>query len=190
MIASHVALWLLVLCQTVVLIGVVRALHTLQLRSAAGGTPISRGHLQGQPMPQFEQRDMEGALIRSQDLVGQELALLFVSPSCRACSLTLHEMDMLAHKAGGNILLVCRAAEEECRQLAASYAIQTTVISDSENVISDLFEVDSVPTAVLVDEDGLITSYGHPMRAEELADMMDESTPRADEPIESVLQGP
>lgn len=189
MIVSHAALWILVLFQTVLLIGVVRALHTLQLRSASGGTPISRGHLQGQEMPSFEHADIEGNLIRSDELLGQPLALLFVSPSCRSCTLTLDEMDMLAQKVAGNIVLVCRSSEDECRRLAASYALKTRVISDGDNLVSNLFEVDSVPTAVLVDEDGRISSYGHPMRAEELADMMNETARRTDGAFEGALHG-
>jgi hypothetical protein len=88
--------------------------------------------------------------------------------------LTLDELNVVSAKVNGNVLVVCGARAEGCRSLARDYQLTVPVVVDEDARISTLFDVSSTPTAVLLNPGNRIVSYGHPMRGEELAEMMSE----------------
>jgi peroxiredoxin len=167
---SYAALWIVVILQGVILLGVVRMVYQLQR------VGVSRlGNQRGDEAPEFSAVDLTGTMIRSVEFAGHLTALLFVSPSCRACSTTLAEMDALSYKTDGNMMVICQAERGDCIQLAAKYQLSVPTIVDDDRRISNLFSVATVPTAVLINEENHIHSYGHPMRGEEFEEMLDET---------------
>jgi len=115
--------------------------------------------------------DTRGVAFDSRDTHDRPRALLFVSPSCDGCSVTLDELGALAMKAEGELVVVCRGAEDPCRRLAAAYELGVPVLIDYDQEISDLYEITGVPTAVLIDESNRVKSHGQPKRGEELVEM-------------------
>lgn len=165
---SYAALWILVIAQSLILLGVVRMVYQLQHT----GTPD--GQLErGREAPQFSTVDLAGAPISSADFAGRTTALLFVSPACPSCAATLAEMDALRYKAEGNVVVVCRSERGDCAHLVERYGLDVPALADKDDRISRLFGVSSNPTAVLIDAQGRIQSYGQPMRGEELEAMFD-----------------
>ncbi|MGH7721030.1 MAG: TlpA family protein disulfide reductase [Gemmatimonadaceae bacterium] len=170
---SYVALWALVIFQSIVLVGLVRALARLQQRGAQVDGPIDHhDHLAGREAPEFSATDLSGRLVRASEFAGRPRAFLFVSPECRTCRLTLSEMNALEWKAEGTVVVICQSGRSECRALAERFDLEAPVLVDEDAAISDLFAVNGVPTAVLVTADDQIASYGQPMRGEELDEML------------------
>jgi peroxiredoxin len=166
---SYAALWILVVFQGLLLLGLVRVVHQLQ---ASVATVEGPGLLSGKEAPAFSTVDVFGSPVDSNRLRDRLTAVLFVSPSCPSCTVTLEELDALATKTSGNVIVVCKAGQEECRRLAERYGLAAPVVADERAELSDLFGVETVPVAVLINEHNLVQSYGHPMRPADLEGLL------------------
>ncbi len=158
---SYVALWILVILQSLILVGLVRMVH--ELRQA--GVPVRLS--EGQEAPKFSVVALSGEPISTADFAGRFLALLFVSPDCSACVATLeNDMGYLHRKGQGNLIVICKAGRAECVKLAERYELTTPMVADEDEQISRLFAVSAVPIAVLINESNRIQSYGQPEHEE------------------------
>jgi len=135
----------------------------------------------GEEAPVFNAVSLSGASVSSADYVGRPTAILFVSPTCPSCTTTLHEMEALHYKTGGSVIVICRASRDDCVHLAERYEITAPMVADEDERISQLFGITIVPTAILIDADNRIQTYGHPMRGEEMEAMF-EAEPAAEIP--------
>jgi methylamine dehydrogenase accessory protein MauD len=160
---SYAVLWALVILLSFVLLGLVRAVYRLQHEAQAGSLARTNGHMRGRQAPAFSGIGVSGEQIQSSDFAGRLTGLLFVGPDCGACEMTLNDLDALKTKTQQNLVVVCRGEQDECNDLSDSYRLTSEVVVDRDLAISDLFEITSVPTAVLIGEDGRIRSYGHPL---------------------------
>lgn len=177
---SYAALWALVVFQTLVVIGLVKT-HG-RVDDVGYREPGPAGNLTGEKAPDFEAEDVFGTMIRGSLLLGRTSALLFVSPDCSTCTVTLLELEALKAKTDGNVVVFCRADRESCTKLAREYDLSVPVIPDPTRTVSDLFRVTASPTAVIVTADGYIGPRGHPMSAEDVEHFMAEQVERAGPP--------
>lgn len=185
---SYGALWSLVILLSLVLLGLVRTVYRLQHAGLAANSSVAaNGSLRGQPAPEFTATDLAGEPIRSTDFAGLLTALLFVGPDCETCALTLRDLDALRIKAQRNLVVICRGDRDQCRQLSQAYRLSTSVILDPHFEISELFGITTLPTAVLIAEDGRVASYGTPMGRDDLEAMLAER--RAEAEAEQVPAG-
>lgn len=159
------ALWALVLFQTFVSLGLVRIVHAAV---EEGGLAADESRMQDQPAPAFAAEDLQGRPISNEDLAGRPAALLFVSPDCSTCGVTLAELEALRSKVDGAVVVVCRSERERCVQLAQTYGLEVPVIVDEGFALSRLFHVAGAPTAVLLRADGTIETFGRPMSPADL----------------------
>jgi peroxiredoxin len=165
---SFALLWALVIFQTLVLLGLTRAVSRIQGRAVEeDGESVDPG-LQGEPLPAFSEVGLFGEKIDNEFIAGRVTALLFVSPDCTTCSVTLDELEALMAKTTGNVVVFCRSTERRCRELAATYRLEVPLIVDEDLQLSRRFGVAGTPTAVLVAPDGTVRSYGQPMNGNEL----------------------
>lgn len=177
---AFVVLWILVLIQGTVLIGLVTIVSRLHDdRAPARSTAPLPGLEPGTAVPAFRERDLNGIVVDSRELSGAASVLLFVSPSCSSCVTTLDEMVGLSHKARGNVVVVCQSDKVKCRQLAETYGLMRT-IPDRDWKLGALFRVSVLPTAVLIDRAGRVQSYGQPTRAADLEHALHKSSPLAE----------
>lgn len=161
---SYAALWVLIILHSLVLLGVVRIVYQLQQN---GAISHDAGMSAGQEAPEFSAVDLKGVPVNSSDFFGHLTALLFVSPDCASCKSILEDdMGYLNYKAGNNVILICRAGQQACRELAEQYELKLPVIVDEDHQLSDLYRIAGVPMAVLINSDGRIQSYGQPHRQE------------------------
>jgi peroxiredoxin len=177
---SYAALWALVVFQTLVVIGLVKTHgrgHELGYHE-----PGPAGNLTGEKAPDFEAEDVFGTMWRGGLLLGRTSALLFVSPECSTCTVTLLELEALKAKTDGNVIVICRADRDSCTELAREYDLSVPVIPDGTHTISDLFRVTASPTAVIVTADGHIGPRGHPMSAGDIERFMAEQDGQAGPP--------
>ncbi|HZM77869.1 MAG TPA: redoxin domain-containing protein [Candidatus Limnocylindrales bacterium] len=170
---SYAALWLVVVFQSLVLLGLVRTVYRLNAHPSPDGSATTSGHLVGQRIPDFTAVDVSGNIFDHESLAGRVSALLFVTPDCRSCMATLAEVSALRLKVNGNLIIVCRAGSQECKLLQETYNLENVpVVIDEAHELSKLFDVHGSPTAVLVGASGVIQSYGHPMGADEFAQLL------------------
>jgi peroxiredoxin len=174
---SYAALWALVVFQSLVVLGLARTVYQANARPVPQVSPMGDESMIGEPVPRFTAMDLRGTSIDEGSLMDSLSALLFVSPDCPTCTATLDEVNALSFKTDGNVLVVCRSSIDECARLAESYGLQVPVLLDETLEISERFGVSVTPTAVLVGSDGLVQSFGHPMRADELAQLMANGRP-------------
>lgn len=166
--ASYAALWALVVLQGLIALGSVRAIYRLGGGVGLDTLPLSEARRAGEPVPEFAALDLDGRLIDEHALTGHRSALLFVSPDCSSCSATLNELGALMLKVDGRVIVVCRAGRTECRRLAEKYGIDVPVVVDEDRSLSEVFGVSFTPTAVLVGSSGVVDTYGHPLRGDDL----------------------
>lgn len=154
---------------------IVLALLHLTMRDQATAPNSSNqiGLKAGEIAPDFEIAGIHGPITKDQ-FHGQTFALLFVSPSCPSCTATLYELDGLEAKTGGPIVVVCRAPAAECEELRSRHNAVTYFVSDEADGLSKRYGIDVNPTAVIIDANGRIDTYGNPMRAQDLEDMIDQ----------------
>lgn len=164
---SYTALWVLVVLQGVVLLGLTRIVHQLRAGNAEPARPRKKRaeRLAGQLAPTIDARDVYGDEIDSEALDGGLRAVLFVSPECPDCMVTLDELNGLQTKVGGGgVVAVCMGDTEECRLLAEDLRLTVPVVADQDGRIGASFDIAKTPTAVLVNKRGRIVQYGHPGR--------------------------
>ena len=172
---SYGLLWALLLFQSMLLLGLTQKVYRLPgARPAEAPQLPSSGALSGQPMPSFAAADLSGREIESHEFLGQATTIIFVSPSCSSCAVTLDELAVLSDRANGSVLVVCRSSPARCQRIRELYGIDVPVVSDTEFRISRLFGVTTVPTAVIVDDEGIVQRYGHPRRGDELIQIFDD----------------
>lgn len=159
---SFAALWILVILHSLILVGVVRIVYQLQQTGIATGS----SNWPGKEAPAFTAVDLSGEAISNADFAGRLTALLFVSPNCSSCMTTLEDMEYLNYKARGNVIMICRASQEDCARLVERYKATVRVVPDEDDHIGRLYGISSVPTAVLIDASNRIQSYGRPDREE------------------------
>lgn len=153
------ALWIVVAFQTLVLLGLTRTVHRLQ---ESGVGVLENEGLVGQPVPAFSAVTLGGEMIDETALRGAQSALLFVSPDCATCNVTLAELEALQARTGDNIVVFCRSTAGKCAQLADTYRLGTPMVVDEDLAFSRLFLVPGAPTAVLIGPEGQVLRYGQP----------------------------
>jgi peroxiredoxin len=161
----------LVVLQGLLLLGLVRAVYQLQ-QAGPGSQAADDYRLSGRPAPHLAAQDISGNTVDSSSFAGRLTALLFVSPTCENCSVTLDDLDYLATKTAGNIIVLCRATRDECKAMVESHGLTIPVVADEDFRISEAFKVMAAPTALLIDPKNRIVQYGHPLRGEELEEML------------------
>lgn len=173
---AFAALWAIVIFNSLVIVGLVRALnqrpHPSPQRAPSDHAEYNDDNITGQPVPAFMSEDVFGNPFGTADLLGQSSALLFVSADCSTCSVTLGEIEALRARMDDFVVVVCKSDSEKCRELAHRYELSVPVILDGEGVVSELFRIQGAPTAVIVEADGTVGTYGHPMSADALQEQL------------------
>ena len=152
---SYAALWVLVVFETLVVIGLVKA------HGHRHPEHVSEQNHADEPAPEFEATDIAGAPAGTSSLRGQRAALLFVSPDCETCSASPVQLEALKAKTRAKVVVVCRADRERCAAAAAGYDADVQVIADEDRAISELFRITATPTAITLTEDGRVASRGY-----------------------------
>jgi peroxiredoxin len=177
---TYLALWGLVVFQTLVLLGLLReSVETRrQIAELSAGGPLA-GRLElGTKAPDFTAVEARGGgTVRRGSLAGRRSIVLFLSPSCRNCEQLAAGVHGIYHKAEGNLVLVCQGARAECLAFLDAQGVRqdVPVLLDPEREIASRFRVLGVPAAVMLDEELRIRAYGSPKGPDDLAAMVDQA---------------
>lgn len=157
---SYVGLWIVVIVQTLILLGVTRSIYELR------NELTEEVSLRGRRVPKFSTIDISGQSVSSDSILGTPTALLFVSPDCSTCTVSLEELKPLVKDLRWDLVVVCGGAGDDCRQVALDYGLTVPVIADEDDVLKRLFEISGTPSAVRISAQGVIESHGEPARGE------------------------
>lgn len=158
-VASYVGLWILVLLQGVILLGVTRGLYEVRKE-------FTEPSLKGRRVPTFSTVDIWGKPLSSDSIMGMPTVMLFVSPDCSTCTVTLEELKPLVNDKTRGLVIVCGGAGDECRQLALDYELSVPIVADADDELKRLFEVTGTPLGVRISAQGVVESHGEPARGE------------------------
>lgn len=123
-----------------------------------GGLPV------GSPAPQLEIPDLDGEVVRIETLLpaSAPLLLTFTDPGCGPCSALLPQIAswQREHADRLRIALVSRGSREANLAHAREHGV-TDVLIQSNREVTDRYQINGTPSAVLVAPDGTIASAVH-----------------------------
>ena len=119
--------------------------------------PASTANVEG---GNFTLKSAEGANIRLSEYRGQVVMLNFWASWCGPCRQEFPHLDALQPKytplgftiLGINVEQDRSAAEKILRDIPVTFPI----LFDAENVVSELYDVDAMPTTLLLDRNGVV----------------------------------
>jgi len=177
-------LWVIVLFQGFVILGLLRTLRDLQVAVRSGRLPQRLPV--GAEAPRFSGTDLRtGAVIDSAALVGRELVVLFLSDGCSFCRRLADGTRQVQVEPGQTRIAVCQGGPREASAFVDLLAIDVAVLPDPDETLFSSFAISSTPSAVVVDRDGRISGSGGPRHSGELATLVStarDSAAGADQP--------
>jgi hypothetical protein len=165
--AGFVAIWAVVMVETIVLLDVLRL--TVRLKAevyAAMPDVVKQDRLAGGTLVEFEAPDLAtGAMLRPTDLRGAPAALLFTARREGEGHLDEWLLDTMAglrYKGEGRLFVLCEGSDAACSELLRLVGPDVPVLLDRGGKIRGQFLVTTTPAAVLLDSDARIAQYGAP----------------------------
>lgn len=161
---SYFALWLLVLCQSLVLLEMVRRSAT-QRQSETGNvedSSIDQLLPTGALLPAFEAQDLETeSRVSHSALQGSQTLMVFVTPTCTTCHQLAGELLEFGQRTNARLAVVCQGELSACAAVANTSFPGAMALHDDGSIALS-FRIRRTPTAVLVDAEGRILKYGFP----------------------------
>jgi len=162
LVVSNLLLWVLVLVLGAVVVALVRQIGLLHERIApAGALMQQQGPEVGTPAPRVEVRDLDGRALTVGG-AGPRTLLFFLSPTCPVCGTLLPTLRRVVHDESNDLRLVLASdgdSEQDHRRF-----IQERGLAEVPYVLSTelglAYQVAKLPTAVLIDEDGIVRARG------------------------------
>jgi peroxiredoxin len=123
----------------------------------AAAQTASRASGFGEPAPQIELPDLNGATVSLTYVMGEKVVVLFWDPECGFCREMLPQLKAWEDKPPGEapkLLVVSTGGEEANREMGLS----SPVLLDEQLTVGRAFGAPGTPSAVLIDEQGQIAS--------------------------------
>jgi peroxiredoxin/uncharacterized membrane protein YphA (DoxX/SURF4 family) len=132
-------------------------LAALRVEMNGNGQPSESAMQIGLPAPPLALPDLDGTLVRLDDFKGERTLVVFWSPDCTFCEKMVGELKRIEANPPPHAprLLVVSKGSIEANRAAG---LQSPVVLDTEFAVGQRFGASGTPSAVLVDERGLIAS--------------------------------
>lgn len=119
----------------------------------------------GQPAPDFALRAFGGGNVRLSEHRGEVVVIAFWSSGCGTCAAQLEALSRsYATYASAGLAMFGVSVEEterRARDFAHIHRVSFQMLDDPREDVSRLYEVDSLPMAVLIDRNGTIRDVHH-----------------------------
>ena len=161
LIGSVVLLWVLVLFNLVLTLGLVR-----RANANAGPQPMEEEGLEaGEQAPDFTAETLDGKPVSLATYAGRAVVFLFMSPSCEACREQLPTLEVLgpaARQAGKELVYVSNAGATETLSYVQEFGVTLPVIvaPPERSSFPKDYKITNVPSYCLVDAWGKVQSSG------------------------------
>jgi peroxiredoxin/outer membrane lipoprotein-sorting protein len=128
----------------------------------AGNEPASASSFTGKPAPDFTLQDLAGERINLAELRGQVVLLDFWATWCGPCRIDMPRIEALYNELKGRGLRVFGVNGERAEVASAyvkgnGYTFPT--LSDPGMRVARLFQVNVIPTAIVIDTEGNVRAY-------------------------------
>lgn len=164
-VASLIALWVLVLLLGFLLMGALRQIGLMQLRLGPelGALVTDDGLDRGAQAPDFTGIDVDTNAVRSlSELPARQRLLVFLSPSCVACSALAPHLNEVSQtwQDEFDFLVVCRGNVEGCRVFRQRHRLRAPMLVDVSGQIEHAYQVTRSPFAYVLDREGRVLIRG------------------------------
>jgi methylamine dehydrogenase accessory protein MauD len=164
LIASNIALWLLVAVLCVAVIALTRQIGVLYERVApAGALMMGQGPKVGEVAPALELEDLEGRSLQigGKSATGRSTLVFFLSPSCPVCNSLIPVLKSMRRDEASWLDIVLASDGERDQQAAF---IEAKQLAEFRYVLSTelgmTYQVGRLPFAVLIDQEGVLRAKG------------------------------
>jgi len=162
LVVSNLLLWVLVLVLGAVVVALTRQIGLLHERvSPVGALVQQQGPEVGEPAPEIEAVDLDGRTVYVGG-AGPRTLLFFLSPTCPVCGTLLPTLRRVVHDESRDLRLVL-ASDGDTPEMHRAF-IAERGLDDVPYVVSTelglAYAVAKLPTAVLIDEDGVVRARG------------------------------
>lgn len=175
-VASYIAVWILVIFQGLLILALLKQLAEVKQLARLGGVAGADPLPAGTPAPDFEGVDLRSAKrLTKQVFAGQGGVLLFLSPECGSC---VELADGLRRSELGElmpILTFCQGEEAPCASFINRLGPEIYTLRGhfDDGSVAKSYHVDGSPTAVVINPDLTIGSYGHPLNVAALNELLE-----------------
>ena len=132
--------------------------HREQMGLAPGNNP-----------PQFELKNLNGEVASLASFKGKTVLLNFWASWCGPCRQEMPLLDAMSQRysAAGFVLLGIDVEEDntDAKKIVKDLKISYPILFDTENKVSKLYSVETMPTTVMVDKKGKIRFINHGYKA-------------------------
>lgn len=189
---SYIVLWLLVLGELLIIFALARQIGLLHSRLGPAGARVTNVGLElGQEAPAFHEKDLRGRDVTLGSERGKPTMLIFVSPGCSTCSELMPAVNTIVRREKKVELVIVSLLQDEIinRDFASRYKV-----ADYQYIVaphlSQLYQVEASPYAVLVDAEGKVFTKGitnHLEHLESLLNALDEGVPSYDAKMNKMM---
>lgn len=162
LIVSQILSWLVILGLGLALLALARQVGVLHVRLApAGALMTGKGPVVGEPAPVLDVVTLDGAplAVGKPPAKGRNQLLLFVSPHCPLCKDLIPIAKNFARTERLDIVFVGDDEVSEQRAMIARLDMGGLPFVNS-SIVGRTFQVDRLPHAVLIGENGTVLSKG------------------------------
>lgn len=161
---AFVVQWSLVLILTVLVVGILRYLHSVQERWDLAVPAISKYEIR-QKIDDFELPDVSGTKIKSRDvLLASGAVILVVTSSCRSCLALLTQISELVNRPNTiitkAILIIVAGTTDHLENFLKFSPVlgsrKVILLCDEDGSILKTFGLRAVPTGLEVDREGYL----------------------------------
>lgn len=173
-IISNIVLWVVVICETVLLLLLLRALGEIKKQ----GSLLSKGYTNtlddgglniGEKAPAFTASDYRGNIISLNDFDRQQRILAFIFPGCSACTDALEALNYFAQDNPNKELLVVGSPDSKRNQAyATEHHAKMTILTPTPELADETYRIQKVPFIFVIDEAGIIQAKGVVNKVEQL----------------------
>jgi methylamine dehydrogenase accessory protein MauD len=154
------------------LLALARQVGVLHMRVApAGALMTGKGPVVGEAAPVMDAVTLDGVTLAIGKPVGRRQFLLFVSPQCPLCKDLIPVAKNFARTEKLDIIFVGDDQESEQRAMIARLQIEDLPFVNSP-IVGRVYQVDRLPHAALIGEDGKLLSKGLVNSREHLESMI------------------
>lgn len=160
LIVSQILSWIVILGLTLALLALARQVGVLHLRVAPAGALVTgKGPVVGEAAPVMETVTLDGQSLAVGRPAGRKQLLLFVSPHCPLCKDLIPVARNFARSEKLDIVFVGDDQEAEQRAMIARMDMAGLPFVNS-SIVGRAYQVDRLPHAVLIGEEGKLLSRG------------------------------
>jgi methylamine dehydrogenase accessory protein MauD len=160
---SYVVLWLVVVLEAIVILALARQVGLLAVRvGPVGARMTNHGPKIGDPAPPLDTTDIAGRKVVLGANHNKRTLLLFMSPKCSSCQELLPGLRTLARTERSDLDIVLVSAEQDVavnREYVEQHRLQSMPLIIGDD-IAVLYQVGSLPYAVLVSKEGAVSAKG------------------------------